>query len=872
MESVPDSGHTEAQSFEISRWFSTILDRIDNVQSHQRYLNKWRNIALKLKRSKRIERVKYVQAKFRQKKCSRSSKSNWFLFYSKLWHRKKKYIFNMARNQLFDAKQRAEDLRRAKKILMIPESESEYESEDSGNTNLDENPNGVISNKTQYNDLSPNGQKWISIVSRFVNQTKYNELHQAYQDFLDELKYQEKERRDTWQYMAHTLIWNIKKGYIKKCHKNFKQARQNWHDLYSNYILTSKLNYIKNVYSKWNSRSLKTDSQVRRCWKRFYFSMRFKKNIIRMVRESSALSTLTNFFRYIILIRRSTAVAKYFPIRYIATIRSMVKQSAYDSADKIHNFASMKVLRDSDAFSDNWSNCIAEAFSNVASRQVGPPVSMEQRKKRIKPSKNHSKPSNKANIKNNSIKTSIQTIQSKDVSNTQDIKNQEISDSPIKIIKITRDFDPNEEESQKEVITYLSDSSGSSDGGNDKFNDNKFNDSKNSKETTHTNNQNLSNEQIIILSSSKEKPKQSENISIEVNPSGSQSTASVDEYVNNGNSDNDNNQNLKFQNLNKPNKAKLRIETSAYQEMKPIKKKKQKQKELYAPIVIPKRKRPLSPIRKKRVTKYPDDSRNPSINDILGLVGISSSLELLDEGSDTDISNSSSIHFRFDDESSDPIEAPYKDLVVDLINVNTSDEERRIHQSLLEASQASSNPPNEEEDRKLPNLKEERKIDLMSSSQTNNQNGLISPEHDISTSPFSYNSNSDFEKEKEFSVNANEKQKDNENAANNNSLFEEEEGENEPPPHNISDEKTDLIKSIGNEEEERIIIHNEEEDVSCKFNFESEKNDEKSAHSIKPNPHSISEQKSLEGPSDSYISDRDVDAAMHEYSSDNTTK
>ena len=41
---------------------------------------------------------------------------------------------------------------------------------------------------------------------------------------------------------------------------------------------------------------------------------------------------------------------------------------------------------------------------------------------------------------------------------------------------------------------------------------------------------------------------------------------------------------------------------------------------------------------------------------------------------------------------------------------------------------------------------------------------------------------------------------------------------------------------------------------------------------MKTNSSSLNEQKSLNGPSDSYISDRDVDAAMNEYSSEEAAK
>lgn len=871
MNSVPNSSQNEPQSFEISQWFSSILNRIDNIQIHQKYQNKWRNLALKLKQKKRIARVMYVQYKYRQKKNSRNSKSNWLLFYSKLYHRKKKKLFNIAKKQLLDAKQKAEDLRRAKNILMIPETE--YESEGNNNSNLNSNypscPLGL--NTDQYDNLTPNAQKWVSMSQRFLSQTKYNELSQAYQNYLDELKSQKQERKNLWQDLANILIWNIKKKRIKTCHRKFKQARENWNFLYSNCILVSKLNQIKKVHSKWNSLSLKTDSQIRSYWNRFYFSLRFKQNIIRMVRESSALSTLTNFFRYIILIRRSTAVAKYFPIRYVANIRSMIKESTYDSADKIRKFVSMKVVRDNDIFALNWSNCIAEAFSSVASHQVGPPNACDQQKRRIKASpKVHKKPSNNLN--------NLITIQTNPVSQKQD--EQEPLNYPIKIIKITRDFDPNEEGSDREINTYFSDSNESSDGGSGKpkgfrphSNDLKSNNDK----FSYTEIKNIKNEPIVIITSPKEKAKENGCISIEINPSGSQSAGTVEESENN-NTDDNNEKQIK-RNKDYPINDKL----------KPIQKKKRKQKELYAPIVIPKGKKKLSPIKKKRLFKPLDEEvHNPSINDILNIVGIDSSLELLDEGSSSDNSNSSGIHFRFDDDLSEPNAEPLKDLVVDLINITTSDEERRIRQSLLEASQASSNPPYEDDKyKKLPKLKDE-KIDLLDPSNNNIINDEV-----ISASP-SYNSNSESVKEKDFSENKN-------NVIENDQILIEEEEEDEiAAMHSSIDKKTDIMNDIKmktveddddiaglsmiekktdllndiemKKEEEDIGGLIEEEENSCQFNFESEKQEDKNPKKMKTNSSSLNEQKSLNGPSDSYISDRDVDAAMNEYSSEDAAK
>lgn len=858
MKSSPNSGQNEPQSFEISQWFSSVLNRIDSIQYHQKYLIKWRNLALKLKRTKRLARVKYVHSKYRQKKCSRSSKSNWLLFYSKLWHRKKKKLFNIARNQLLDAKQKAEDLRRAKKILMIPETDSEDNDDDNSNSNSDPDSNqSKLFNNNQYDDLSPNARKWISMSQRFLSQTKYNELLQAYQDYLNDLKFQKIERKDLWQQMSHILIWNIKKKRIKICCRNLKRARENWNFLYSNCVLASKLKHIRDAHSLWNSLSLKTGSQIRRCWNRFYFSLKFKQNILRICRESSALSTLTNFFRYIILIRRSAAVANYFPIRYVASIRSMVKKSTYDSAEKIRKFTSMKVVHDNDTFAFNWSNCIAEAFSNVATHQVGPPVSIDQRKVKIK----QKQKVNKKVTNNNNLndKVTVQTVQVKANPDSQQNNEQEY---PTKIIKITRNFDPNEEESDREVLPYLSESNGSSDDGSDKPNISVIQNRKYKSNTTSiADNHNRKNDQMIIITSQTEKPKSTKDILIEINPSGSQSTGSVEEYVNNENTSDNSNNNT---NQVKPNDTNL----PASQEVKPTKKKKKKQKELYAPIVIPKGRKTLSPIKKKRVRKqFDEETNNPTISDILNIVGIDSSLELLDEGSVSDVS-STDINFRFDDDSSEPIAEPFKDLVVDLININTSEEEeeRRIRQSLLEASQASSNPPiNEEEDQKLPKLKEDKKIDLLSPSQKEIVNDEL-----ISASP-SYNSNSESTKEKDFNEN-----KSNGNEIDQLVIEEEEEDDDVIQGTSVKDEKADLFDDIEKKKEEEdlagFIIEEEEEDKSCEFNFESEKNDDKISKKTSLHSSSLNEQKSVQGPSDSYISDRDVDAAMHEYSSDEATK
>ena len=526
----------------------------------------------------------------------------------------------------------------------------------------------------------------------------------------------------------------------------------------------------------------------------------------------------------------------------------MVKKSTYDSADKIRKFASMKVTCDNDTFAFNWSNCIAEAFSNVASHQVGPPDSIEQRKIKVK----QKQKTNKKVSTSQNNQTTVQTVQIKTNDNSQQQNEQGNPEYPIKIIKITRNFDPNEEESDREVLPYLSESDGNSDSGSDKPkgpkpHDNKYN-SINNESITEV--RNRKDEQTIIIQSSKEKPKSSKGISIEINPSRSQSTGSIEEITNNENtSDNNINKNTN-------------IDFSAPQDKKPIKKKRKKQKELYAPIVIPKGRKTLSPIKKRRSSKLHDDEvSNPTISDILNIVGIESSLELLDEGTSSDNSNSSDIHFRFDDDSSDPIAEPFKDLVVDLININTSEEERRIRQSLLEASQASSNPPNEEEeDLKLPNLKEEKKIDLLEPS----HNNIINDEP-ISTSP-SYNSNSESTKEKDFTEN-----KSNGIDADQIQIEEEEEDDDIISGNSKKDAKMDLIKDIELKKEEEDLpglIEEEEEDKSCQFNFESEKNDSKNSSKIKVKPNSLSEQKSVEGPSDSYISDRDVDAAMHEYSSE----
>ncbi|OHT17553.1 hypothetical protein TRFO_02619 [Tritrichomonas foetus] len=854
----------EAQSFEISRWFSSVINRLDCIQNRNYFQQIWIKMALKIRNKRRISALKYCQQRYKQQKFSRSTKFFWISFYSKLWHRRKKRIFNLALTQLQEARQKADDLKRAKKLLKIPDSESESVSSDS-----------YDGTNSESSEISPNNKRWISIALRFLRQTKYLELQQAFDDYKVDKNYQRRERQDTWRYFSHSLIWNIEKRRIRYACKKHNEAKQNWKYLYSNYMLSEKLKALKSEYSKWHSLSMKTDIEVRRVWKRMHFALRHKQNIIRIVKESSALSTLTNFFRYILIPNRAKTVASYFQIRYIGTIRAMTKTSTLDSAERIHRFASHKVVQENIAFASNWSSCIAEAFSSVAYYQLGPPSYNKPKPKpsnkcfSFNKSKSSKDPTTKENYKKsqNKYKKYIPPIE----------QPLEKPDYPTKIIKITRDFDPNEEESEVEVSTFLSES-----GDEEEIKTIKY------PKTTHTEIKRQKDEQVVVVSSPNfTLPKKGKDIAIVINPSDSQSTpsmsADVSETIDQNETTNNthekqkpkakrnnytgSNSNLKVkpstQNINEKNKPII----------KPKKKITDEQLELYAPIVVPEGKRTKTPLKKKRYTK-PNKDIITNVSAILGIVGIDSSLEPLDEEGE----EYSEINFNFDDDESSVItSSPEDEYIVDLMKLNSnSGEERRIKQSLLEASEAVLTDPNErdaEEEEEKHSVKNIHESKINSPKPSTNVDGndpnsfllnqdiessssapppikpgltkVVLPQPDLSSSPSSYcSSNSD-------------------------KHFEEEQ------PHvatnipkirstrlNPNADSSDTIQSVLDNE----TLLQEEEETMCEFQFNSE-NPEEEIYEPIANSQSLNESIKSEN-ANSYMSDHNDDATMHEYSSD----
>ena len=660
--------HTNQQqvpSFEVSRWFASVLDRIDNLQNLNYLQSNWIRITLRLRNTQRLRLFRHSARLLKEEKSSRSTKYYWFLLYSKLLHTRKRKIFNTAVSQLRDARQRADDLKRAKRSLNMP-------STDSG-TMYSETQNESSSCNDELDD-SPRAKKWRSMAFRFLRQTLYIELQRAYDDYQKELKDLKRTRQETWQFLAFSLIWDDTRFELKQASKKLRNHRAHWRDLVSNLLLTEKMNHINNVYTKWKSLSLRTDTQIRRVWHQFHFALRHKYNIIRIVRESLALSSLTNFFRYIIIPNRAKVVANYFQIRYIGKIRAMTKKATIESAERIHRFALNKVIQDNIAFACNWTSCITEAFSSVAAHQLGPPTFNKPRmtftaKNKIKVNRNEE-----------NIPPKIQP------STKIPYKEPEYS---TQIIKITRDFDPNEENSDIEShiksdidnyeIEYLLPITNKQHYDNDSKVDAtsiKYSNTAASKSKTNqspkTINQTISNND-------------NGDLMIEINPSESLS-ASV--YSMNPSD------NPSYRLPKKIIKAKQKDthSKSSKQKPQPAKKRKQKPLEFYAPVVIPEGRKINTASKRQKKPRIHCSSHD--LSRILSKIGIHSGLESLDDN------EYSEINYRFDDDESTPFNSEV-DYIVDLMKLNSnSGEERRIKQSLLEASEGILTDPNDKENKR----------------------------------------------------------------------------------------------------------------------------------------------------------------------------
>lgn len=794
----------ETKSFEVSRWFSSVLERVKNVEKQQVYLNKWRQFAKKLKQTKQLETMQYIKRKYLQRKYIYNSKSRWLYLYSQLFHRRKKQLFTIAQKQLSEVRKQAEDIQRAKRSVNYPNSSSE----DCYNSKSE----STIYSDNGDNEISAYQKKWISMAQRFINQTKYQQLQIEFENFQDQKRQQLRERKEVWHDMACIMMLNQQKVLLKKRARQLSKVRDDWYIFYSHMILNQKLNRIKAVHQKWKSQPFQNEEQIHKIWYHYYLSLKFKHNIIRMIRESNAYSTLTNFFKYLLQVHRAQAVANYFPFRYIAGIRSIVKQSTINSAKTIGKLLSQKDKQDSSAFANNWTECIAEAYASIASHQIGRARSIELKQK-----------SNKNQIKDkNSIFTQLTLPKVKANIDDSELNNQNNVDYPLKIIKITRDFDPNEEHNNEiQAISTKEEKALNAD----------------EQEYTIESNEKCLVVEVPDTNKYHTNLDKTKNLSIEIYPSNSQSSMSIL-------SDDDN---IPTQDIDVPakksnTKAKLSITPPIYKELKEKKKKQpSKKKDFFAPVVIAENTRYFSPIEKRQHNKS-HKKKDPNINDILNMVGISSSLELLDEDSEmkSDNEGDSEINFRFDDDLSESLDSQ-NDLVVDLMKLQTSSsEDKRIRQSLLEASEAHFSLPNEEEEQKQEIKSDHsKKIDLLSLSNSTGENQVLTPPN-LSDSISSYNKSGS---DKEDHTNAQEK------------------GDLQAHRKDVDDD--DEI-SVG-QKLSTSQINSRRDDSNCKFNFEPE-NNEQLYKPLSPIQDQANDDQMVEV--NSYISDKDVDAAMHEYSSE----
>jgi hypothetical protein len=327
------------QSFEVSNWFVGINLRLKRLQNQRMRYFYWRSFSRQLTHLANVQYFKTVKADLTEKR-------------SKL---------NIHKSSFSNAPSR--------KMRFLREDETEF--------HQTFKPRRVRRHDALPKRILPpipppdNRDKWISFMNRFKKQTLFFQLKLAVRQRKRDKIHTHNELQEQWKDLCRQMISNNLIRKLKKSSKHLIEMKSHWLRLISHVLLHSRMIEMETVHTDWRSLRMKTDVEIAALWKRGSRFLLRKFRILKDLRETRALQTLTNFIKYVMLISRSRIVAFEFEPHLKSTAREITQNVVLESVERIRAAARESVRCGCRRFAEHFSCSIVDAFSCLAQSRLG---------------------------------------------------------------------------------------------------------------------------------------------------------------------------------------------------------------------------------------------------------------------------------------------------------------------------------------------------------------------------------------------------------------------------------------------------------------------------------------------------------------------
>jgi hypothetical protein len=368
----------DPQSFEISHWFASVVQRLGHIQRRNSLLGLWIQFRGGVRRLSQAQNCQTLRNGFNRKRFAREAREWW------------QNLAKQLPRTLVGRKLRAE----AHRLQTKKNSRHEIEQAKSA---APAKPAPLFLKPSMEEDLSDDREdlgdplrvKWISLCHRFVNQTKFLRMPEMMEDLRRQRRADRRRFMEQWHALASALLRSREAEDLEAAAETLREARRNWERLASAAALESRLPVLHETFSQWNSRTFKTDTEIRGFFLRGSWLLLRNARRREGLRRSMAQQTIDRFFGCIMITRRARYVAQEYHLSAIPLVRSIIGAEVRNSAGRIKGAVRQHLRNAAWSFGAEFGECIAEACAIVASHHVRPadepPVRPPPRK--VKPNK-----------------------------------------------------------------------------------------------------------------------------------------------------------------------------------------------------------------------------------------------------------------------------------------------------------------------------------------------------------------------------------------------------------------------------------------------------------------------------------------------------
>lgn len=360
---MPDiSLNNSKSSYELSIWFEKMKKKIEILERRFVVKENWLLLYKTIVRINRLRKLKLFRNNMVRKRNNNINKGKWYSLTSRLIHidfrRRLKEEKELGYNELMMKRKELHSMWKHlySKIMII---NMRKEAKTIVPYVIEAQMKKKLSQRQKYYaDL------WISLVSRYIAQSKYKVLKEEKRLLAVQTQRNRDDYREKWRILMNSVQKVEQQEELYYSCKQLKKYRHKWCNFSSQELLDMRILNIEEAYNKWISRKFANDDEIRKVWRNMARKQLRIKRTLESLRISHSLHVLTRFFKYIMYQKRA-AKAFVFSINWNKSMRKVVKKSVIESANIISRSALRRSSFISSNFSYNLAQCILHAYSSV---------------------------------------------------------------------------------------------------------------------------------------------------------------------------------------------------------------------------------------------------------------------------------------------------------------------------------------------------------------------------------------------------------------------------------------------------------------------------------------------------------------------------